>query len=125
MERKEILAASQFMNAVKEEQGVELALSDIHLGRLEFPHNEDMAKDNGYVCFYAQKGNQLYYLKAFKGKTVREVKKVPIGDVKVKCEFILGHTFVTAYQGTTWRYYEDNNDCRLITEKAYQQAKKK
>ena len=117
-----ILAASQFIGKAKKEQGVQFAVADVHIGRLEFLPAE-AAKDNGYICFYAIAAGKVWYMKAFKGKTERSVKAVEAKEVKVKMEFFINHTFASAYGNTHWRVVAKEGDVELIDDKAYRAQK--
>ncbi len=121
--KTEILKASQFIEATKKECGIELSLNEVHVGRLEFSVGE-AKKDNGYICFYAFGTGKVWYLKAFKGKTVRKVKAAGIENVKVKIEFLPFHAFVSAYENTTWHVVKTQDDIELIETHQYNAMKK-
>ena len=118
-----ILKASQFIDAAKKEYGINFGLNEIHVGRLEFSAGEAQ-KDNGYICFYAFGAGKVWYLKAFKGKTVRKVKVAEIENVKVKIEFLPFHAFVSAYENTTWHVVKTQTDIELVETHQYNAMKK-
>ncbi|MBQ8630451.1 MAG: hypothetical protein IJ479_01890 [Alphaproteobacteria bacterium] len=118
-----ILKASQFIEAAKKECGIEFGLNEVHVGRLEFLTGETQ-KDNGYICFYAFGAGKVWYLKAFKGKTVRKVKVTEIKNAKVKIEFLPCHAFVSAYENTTWHVVKTQDDIELIETHQYNAMKK-
>lgn len=118
-----ILKASQFIDAAKKEHGINFRLSEIHIGRLEFLAGEAQ-KDNGYICFYAFGAGKIWYMKAFKGKTVRKVKVAEIENVKVKIEFLPFHAFVSAYESTTWHVVKTQDDIELVETHQYREMKK-
>ena len=118
-----ILKASQFIEAAKKECGIEFGLNEVHVGRLEFLTSETQ-KDNGYICFYAFGAGKVWYLKAFKGKTVRKVKVAEIENVKVKIEFLSFHAFVSAYENTTWHVVFSQTDIELVETHQYNAMKK-
>lgn len=94
MKKKIILRASQFISELDKTFGIKVQVSDVHLRRLSFLHRK---KDNGFVCFYAVTEESVYYLKAFCGKTRRQVRKVkrsavsfPTIEYLAPCQFIVG-----------------------------------
>lgn len=118
-----ILKASQFMDAAKKEYGFSFNLNDVHIGRLEFSTGE-VQKDNGYICFYAFGAGKVWYMKAFKGKTVRKVKVADAQNVKVKVEYPPTHAFNSAYGMTVWHVVEHDNDVELVEDSRYHLRKK-
>ena len=118
-----ILKASQFIESAKKECGIEFALSEVHVGRLEFSAGEAQ-KDNGYICFYAFGAGNIWYMKAFKGKTERKVKALEERNAKVKIEFLPNHAFVSAYGCTTWHVVKTQDDIELIETHQYNAMKK-
>lgn len=144
LKQAEILSVSQFIEAAKIEKNIDFTLNEVRLGRLSFhaPKNlegveseealaftELAKKQTGYICFYAIKGEQVYYMKAFKGKTLRRV-----GQAKLNSEvkesfgslFRPGNTYRCAYKNTSWRYVftDDRTDCQLIEEEEYRRLKR-
>lgn len=124
MEEKEILSAKQFVDAVRKECGIPVALKDVCIGRLEFM-DEKNRKDDGYVCFFHQSAGMVWYLKAFKGSTERKVYSVDDKKVVVKQKFRRGDTFATAYQNTHWRVVPEEDGFHLMTNDDYVERKRK
>lgn len=50
MNKTEILRASQFIDTVRRDLGLNIGLQDVRLGRLKFK-SEEKQKFNGFVCF--------------------------------------------------------------------------
>ncbi len=102
MKTVEILTATQFVDALKKEQGIDVAAKDVKIGRLDV--NDGTNKETGYVCFYAIVGERICWLKAFKGTTERVTKVGVLDDeVKIVKEYCPVCFFKSAYKNTTWK----------------------
>ena len=100
--KTEILTALQFISALQKEQGIEVAPTDVKIGRLEI--NSAEKKETGYVCFYTERNGLIYWIKAFKGETERVTSCGTEGqEVKVLKEYSPVCSFKSAYRNATWR----------------------
>ncbi len=98
----EILTALQFISALQKEQGIEVDIKNVKIGRLEI--NSAEKKETGYVCFYAVIEGKIYWLKAFKGTTERFIKCGQENEeVLILKEFTPVCFFKSAYRNTTWK----------------------
>lgn len=125
-----IRLASQFIDAVKRDIGKAIKLSDVRLGRLQFFRNEE-ANESGYLCFYAildtPEAKEIYYLKAFHGKTPRTAKKGILqekgrpGDIALcyRQEISPGSSFKAMAEDWYYVYNEVENDCMIIDKDTY------
>lgn len=118
-----IVKASQFIDEVYRKYGLILSLDDVHIGRLDLTADE-VRKDSGYVCFYAWMEDVIFYMKAFKGKTVREAKYANVQDVKVTAEYPPHHAFNSAYGMTVWYVIKSDDDIELVEDSRYRRKKK-
>lgn len=125
--KEEIMAASQFVTAIKEDLDITVKISDVKLGRLKFAFTQ---KDNGLVCFYIEYDNQgatyIAFIKAFKGKTERIVKTFPKGIANVYQTFIPPCSFPAVLDYTDnqkWHYIAADDDFVILNQEEYQELK--
>ena len=127
MNKAEILCASQFIDTVRRDLGLEVELQEVHLGRLKFK-SEEKQKFNGFVCFYAvfpddkaedgEKRNKICYLNAFEGGIGQPAVCAVEGDeVVIYQEFKPNNTF-RAKGSVEWHYGVDNKgtDYQIVEE---------
>ena len=126
MNKTEILRASQFIDTVRRDLGLNIGLQDVRLGRLKFK-SEEKQKFNGFVCFFAifpdhttgEGGkNKICYLNAFEGGIGQPAVWAVEGDeVVIYQEFKPNNTF-RAKGSIEWHYGVDNKgtDYQIVEE---------